>query len=39
MSQSDFILDLLHKSVDQGEKLDVDFIEARYDDYKLRTCK
>ncbi|MCK5409279.1 MAG: TldD/PmbA family protein, partial [Candidatus Heimdallarchaeota archaeon] len=37
MSQSDFILDLLHKSVDQGEKLGVDFIEARYDDLQLTT--
>ena len=37
MSQSDFILDLLHKSVDQGEKIGVDFIEARYDDLQLTT--
>jgi len=37
MSQSDFILDLLHKSVDQGEKLGVDFIEARFDDLQLTT--
>ena len=32
---SEFIFDLLHKAVKEGEKLGADFVEARYDDYQL----
>ena len=32
---NEFIFDLLHKVVKEGEKLGADFIEARYDDYQL----
>ena len=31
MSSSDFIFDILHKSVEEGEKEGADFVEARYD--------
>ncbi len=33
----EFILDLLHKSVDEGDKLGASFVEARYDDLSLTT--
>lgn len=32
---SEFIFDLLHKAVKEGEKIGADFIEARYDDLQL----
>jgi TldD protein len=32
---TEFIFDLLHKVVKEGEKLGADFVEARYDDYQL----
>ncbi len=35
--EKEYVFDLLHKAVGQGQKLGGDFIEARYDDLQLTT--